>query len=248
VKRIARFPKIIRKSHVIHAIVLLSFVAAQFSIAPFSFASPEPVVLPLSHENSIQTGPQVFVDLEKKNFAVFDTSERLDVPSFIGQAEWKEGREQFVATRKIARWNDHYLLTNPSDSEFLQVMERLPRGGFGRLLRHRDQGIDLEFVYDDKSGEVTILDHLQGMFYRIEFKEKAEGPLAVAPSKEEEKRKQELVAISGSSNKWVVVDFGFIGHPALTTHRIHSVNDLRSEQENWLNRKVRGPPEEALPR
>lgn len=229
----------------IHAIVVLSFVAAQFSIAPFSFAGPEPVVLPLSHENSIQTGPQVFVDLEKKSFAVFDTSERLEVPSFIGRAEWKEGREQFVATRKIARWNGHYLLTDPSDSEFLQVMERLPRGGFGRLLRHRDQGIDLEFVYDDKSGEVTILDHLQGMFYRIEFKEKAEEPLAVTPSKEGEKSKQELVAVSGGSKKWVSVDSGFIGHPTLTTHRIHSLNDFRTEEDLWLNRKVRGPPEEV---
>ncbi len=200
---------------------------------------------PVTQMNFGVRGSSAYVDPETETFAVYREGEVTGVPQYIGRVEWKEGRRQWVATRKITAAENLYLLTDPGDENFLQVMERLPEGGFGRLLKHRDAGIDLEFVYNDELGEVTILDYTIGLYYRVTHQEKREVPVSVAPSKEDQVTRADLAATVVSSPKFTGVS-SFVTVPEKKKTPTESLVEGLVQERLRNRRHLRGPPIEEL--
>jgi len=70
---------------------------------------------------------------------------------------------------------DTYRFYDATDTNYFQVVERLPNGGVGRLLQYlgpEDPSepisdlIHVEYLYDDENGILTYIDHFDGLFYR----------------------------------------------------------------------------------
>jgi len=163
----------------------------------------------------------------------------------IGRVEWREGRYQLTGTLKITTVDKSYVLTDPRNPEFVKVTEKLPGGGFGRLLRLQDAGIDLEFVYDDREGKVTVLDYQSGRFYRIQYTKKREEPFSVAPLKEKNDSQEKLAATVVNSPKFVGVS-GFISLPEKKATPTESLIAHLYEERLRNRRHLRGPPIEEV--
>ncbi len=232
------------------AILLVIFTVAQiaFVTPAYTFPGAQAVVSPVvnSLEMAPVTGknqPFTFVDSLGKSFAVFSDGEQVDVPLFLGRVEWRDGRKQFTATRKITPLEKLYVITNPLDSQFLQVLERLPGGGFGRLLRYRADEIDLEFIYEDGSGSVTILDYRAGLFFRVEFSERTENSLSMTSPKDERVNVGKLVATVTPTTKVSFLSREEFSQPRGEGARLHSLIEMPSKESIWNARHLRGPPQ-----
>lgn len=145
---------------------------------------------------------------------------------------------------------DLYVLTDPEDPSFLEVIEKLPSGGFGRILRYRgwteERGwIDLEFVYQDKENTLTILDYVSGKFFRTTFTGKREDPFSFFPLTNEKSLLGDLIAYQPSSSKWA---FSHSESQQWTLNEIHWLHNQvqgLSEEDLWSRRHTRGPPQEG---
>lgn len=157
----------------------------------------------------------------------------LEFPSVLG---WK------IETLE----DDLYLLTQPDNLSIFQVMERLPQGGFGRLLRYHGaladgRWIDLEFVYEDDQNRVTILDHMNGQFIRTTFTGERPDPASIFPQNSL-MLAGEWLATQVSSLKLFFAPSEVSVLPLSTYQRLHSASDLQYQEDLWRNRLVRGPP------
>lgn len=140
-----------------------------------------------------------------------------------------------------------YVLHKAQDPVFYQVYEKLPAGGFGRLLRYRGQignshWIDLEFVYQDELNRFTVLDYGSGRFYRVTFHKKQTESSCLFPPKDEKGFTKDRCVPPAFSSKLILSD-NVLPHWALP--EIHSVlidSIGLTEQEMWSERLVRGPP------
>jgi len=146
-----------------------------------------------------------------------------------------------------------YLLSKQSDPLFYQVYEKLPAGGFGRLLRYRGMSedarwIDLEFVYQDQHRSLTILDYGSGRFFRVTFNEKLPESSCLFPSEDGKGLNKDLCSAPSYSQKWVLSGQAVPGWALPEIHRILSESTARTEKENWSSRLVRGPPGEEITR
>lgn len=147
---------------------------------------------------------------------------------------------------RIDELSDIYVITKPGDPDFLQVSERLPQGGFGRLLRHRGwveskNWVDLEFVYQDRENSLTILDYEAGRFYRMTFKEKNENLISFFPG-QDENWLGDFVASSPFSSKQILFDNADSSKISPMIQRLYSQPEFLSGVEIWSKQKVRGPP------
>ncbi|MBI1977576.1 MAG: RHS repeat protein, partial [Candidatus Omnitrophica bacterium] len=68
---------------------------------------------------------------------------------------------------------DTYRFYSASDPNYLQVVEKLPEGGVGRLLEYQgpdpndaNATIHIGYLYDDDASVLTYLDYTSGIFYR----------------------------------------------------------------------------------
>lgn len=237
-------------------LLLFTFFLVQTSFIPSAYSAPipassEPQAVPCPTEvldyqlDSIRS-EVTFVDEAAGSFGVFSAGS-LEIPLAFGKVESREGERLLMPTREIAHFDDLYVLTNPADPNFLEVAERLPAGGFGRLLRYRGltetgERVDLEFVYDDREGQVTILDHAAGQFYRTTFTEERPDPLSVFPRPDEKGWVGELVATQASTLKFIFAGLGFVGMAQPEIPWLQSQFEALSSQDVWTNRHVRGPP------
>jgi hypothetical protein len=241
-------------------LTLIIFIVAQTAFSPqgYSFNSNASVVengkesereeLDCQFEES--HGALMFVDHEANSFAIFSNPQLLDIPVVIGRLEWSNGGPHLVPTREIQRVGDLYVLRDPKDTSFLEVTERLPEGGFGRLLRYRgfsvaNERVDFEFVYQDRDDTVTILDHAKGKFFRTKFVKVRPDPLSVAPLSVEMASTAELTAVTGGSVKFLIRQGNALGSVIPQEAWFHSRVDALNEQQVWMNRLVRGPPAEG---
>ncbi len=66
-----------------------------------------------------------------------------------------------------------YTITNPQDATQLVIFERLENGGFGRILRYRDTGVDLEYVYAmdaaTSTETMTVLNYTANTYIKMSF-------------------------------------------------------------------------------
>lgn len=200
-----------------------------------------------------QTGEEFTVfDLETGVYGVFQNGPGEFLPSLIGEVEEGNGQTTLIPKLEIRSWGDYYTLSDPSNPEFLQVVEKLKEGGFGRLLRYRGftplgEWVDVEFIYEDRAQEVTLLDHLAGRFFQTTFTEPLEDPLSVAPAPDTDHGFGEMLSILIHSIKFSAVSGGVIGlyHPSVVS--IGSQIFTLPEKDLWARRQVRGPPGEVLP-
>lgn len=249
-----------KKSAFFASNLLFSFLIVQSTFLPNSYSYPvtshlDPSVKSrksahVDYQIDTARNEFTFIDYATSAFAVFPTAESLEVPTRIGKLEWSEDSYRLVTTRFIKSFGDLYAVSNPQNPDFLMISERLPEGGFGRLLRYRgpsDAGIwvNLEFVYQDREDKVTILDYGKGKFYRTTFAKNSAKPPLVFPIPDPRATEGELVATQTSSTK-------FIGPQGIgvTPSRPHVSwlplqFEILNEQDLWMNRHVRGPPMEG---
>lgn len=159
--------------------------------------------------------------------------------------------EILSGTFKIEVLGDLYVATDPDDASFLEVMERLPSGGFGRILRyrgwcHEGKWVDLEFVYQDQENSVTILDYVSGRFFKTIFTEKRETQSSFIPQIDEKGFIGDLIAFQPSSSKFILSDQKSIGRSLPESQWLYSQWEGLSEKDTWSKRHVRGPPGEGL--
>jgi len=176
--------------------------------------------------------------------------------SFAEFPETLSGGFSFVDDKsglRIDELSDIYVITKPGDPDFLQVSERLPEGGFGRLLRYRGwmensdnrKWVDLEFVYQDLENNLTILDYEAGRFYRVAFKEKNEFLVSFFPG-QDKNWLGDLVASSPFSSKQILFDKADSSKISPMIRRLYSQPEFLSGTEIWSQQKVRGPPAGGL--
>lgn len=227
----------------------------QVSFLPSAF--PAPLNIPAAGESLPKVDSQtedshyVFVDSAENAFAIFSDKQTLEVPEVIGRVEWKEGVPQFYPTLWIDHLETLYILRAPSEGAYLNVIERLPEGGFGRLLRYRGIGqsgkwVDLEFIYDDAQDQLTILDRLEGQFFRTTFTEDRPVPTAVTPAAEK-RQTPDFEATGPSGNKKSLLgNQPVLMDPQIQVDRLHPQVSGFRQNGSWLAWHLRGPPKEAL--
>ena len=237
---------------------LLIFCVTQITYLPASYAfspslTPRDNAAPAFSQEDWQAVPTyephrtLFLDRERHSFAVFSDLPHLIVPSLLGKVEQVEGETYFIPTLQIDTTDNHYVFTQPDEPDFLKIVERLPEGGMGRLLRYQSldengRWLDLEFVYDDRGNELTILDHAAGRFYRATFKGEPVDPQSVSPRPRQERFTDEFKAAPISSPKFLGPNSWDLSFAFPKIQRVHSQCDLYNELIVWLNRLVRGPP------
>ena len=145
---------------------------------------------------------------------------------------------------------DLYVVTDPNDPQYLKVIEKLPEGGMGRMLRYRgvmEDGnwVDLEFIYEDHDRTLTVLDYKAGLFYRSTFKGKEAEPFAVFPLKEIKDLTGDLTATQGSWIKFVSPK-GETGSIEPEVAWLIPNRTILFEKDEWSKRKIRGPPAGGL--
>ena len=232
-------------------ILLISFFIVETSFLPsgFSFSQPSEVSSPVSPLPA-QAKPEEFtyVDSETRSYAVFAGYGSFDLPVAMGRVQSDEEGTYLAPSLQIEALDDLYVLRDPREGGFLEVIEKLPQGGFGRVLRYRGKieggrSVDLEFIYEDQEKRITVLDHQAGRFYRTTLVEGKSDPSPfLFPLPEEKDFNFELTADSVSPQKFL--NSLSKTHSILTAYetRLYPVSDISSEQNSWMSRLLRGPP------
>ena len=193
-----------------------------------------------------------YIDAQGSIFATFKEGGTSDIPNVMGRVIWL-GREKFlVPTRKILAQDDLYIFKNPIDPLFLEVMEKLPNGGFGRLLRFRGFGpsgqwMDMEYVYQDNRNGLIILDHEAGKFYQTILKDKRPVSRTLFPVHQNDVSKGQATFESSLIN-FILAQRINMSHFSPLVQRLLSRRNGLSQEEIWSNRLVRGPPPGGFPR
>lgn len=204
--------------------LILSLLFVQSSVIPTAYSS---------------LAPSINVPLREPSGEAVDFVFPLDLGEILSGAF------------KIEVLGDLYVATDPDDSSFLEVMERLPSGGFGRILRyrgwyHEEKWVDLEFVYQDQENSVTILDYVSGRFFRTTFTEKRENHSSFVPRIDEKGFIGDWMAYQPSSSKFTLLPQGFRREGLTEIQWFHSQREGQSEEDLWSRRHTRGPPQGGL--
>ncbi|GEM_PF-3054653 len=155
-----------------------------------------------------------------------------------------------LGDKTVQDLGDTYLLSKSHDPLFFQAYEKLPAGGFGRLLRYREAlggggQVDLEFVYQDKLQSLTILDYGSGRFFRITFHPDEKESFCLFPSNDKLDLTKDPSTAPSFSSKWALSNQRVPGWALPEVHRVLSHPTSPTEQESWSRRLVRGPPGEV---
>ena len=239
--------------------LLSSQILTQVTLSPSAFAFPASLgrgVPPAQAPDigfAAGAGLNTFINLASQTFATFLSTDNLEIPVKMGRVEWDGVRERFIVTLQIETLGGIYVLRNPQNPYFLEVTERLPEGGFGRLLRYRSRSIqekpvDLEFVYQDREKRLTILDYQANRFFQTTFASERKETPGFFPSGEKEANFAELIATPCSLSKFIGGNVPVTARNPFPAFHVHSRSNFLSEEEIWSSRRVRGPPfGEALP-
>lgn len=141
-----------------------------------------------------------------------------------------------------------YVFRNQDDRDFLKVVEKLPAGGMGRLLRYRGatgagRWIDLEFIYEDKRNVVTVVDHVRKSFIRVALRGDEEKPRSdFFPVGQGGRNRSEVVLTQSGGQKYLGIGRETVGQiwPSGIWNYIFLPGLFA--QEVWNRLHVRGPP------
>ncbi len=211
-----------QKGHVsAAALMLVVFFIAESAWIPSAHAFPltvsRPSDLTQSEENSVASGLELTVQMN--NFGDLNVEEVEDL----------------------------YVVRDFREANFLEVFERLPSGGYGRILRYRGvtgagRSVDLEFIYEDQSEVITMIDHRTGRFLRAYVSNAAKPSEDFYPENDWEERFGEMLASQGNPSKFVAPKAREIG--GVWPRVVWNYRGIRavSEFDVWMKRLVRGPP------
>ncbi|MFA5391177.1 MAG: hypothetical protein WC331_07120 [Candidatus Omnitrophota bacterium] len=105
------------------------------------------------------------------NFWEYSLTNRTERGGLLAVGEMDSTSDQVLSRMDITATT--YKITYPQNATQLLVFERLANGGFGRVLRYRDTGIDLEYIYtaDEATGAetMTVLNYTDNIFVKISF-------------------------------------------------------------------------------
>jgi len=196
--------------------------------------------------NLVVNDPVFYADRSTGTFAVFESADDLNRPIKFGTFQEYCGRRRINSLHEIRAEGRFYIFTNPNDPHFLSVSERLPEGGFGRLLRYRGTGgrgksVDLEFVYEDRQGRVTLLDYQGGRFYQTDFSGLNE-TAQLFPVAKEVVKAFELNSTVSSYFRFLIPRNGDFFLDRFQADSIDSLVMPLNEQKAWYARLLRGPP------
>lgn len=142
---------------------------------------------------------------------------------------------------------DLYVVRDSNDPNFLEVFERLPSGGYGRILRYRGvtgagRSVDLEFIYEDRNEVITMIDHRTGRFLRAYVSGATKPKEDLYPENNWKERFGEMLASQGNPLKFVAPEARQIG--GVWPRAVWNYCGIRavSEFDVWMKRLVRGPP------
>lgn len=149
--------------------------------------------------------------------------------------------------KKVENLGKIYLLSRPADPRFIEIYERLPEGGFGRLLRWRGsmpdgRWIDIEFAYQDAENRVTILDHAGGKFFQVVLKENRRASFCLFPSRDKKGFDVDLKATRPLLDRLFPGMSRSLDKVLVRAGRLTLDLEIPSAQEMWSRRLVRGPP------
>ena len=200
-------------------------------------------------ENGVYA-PYLYVNPGDNSFAIFPSGRTIDIPQMIGQVRWERNAPKFYPQLSIQEFSQYYLLRSMTQGT-MSVIERLPEGGFGRLLRYqgpaRQYGwVDLEFIYEDGTKQVTVLDHQKEAYFRTTFLEELHQPGAFSPDKDPN-RIEEMRATVNSGVKKLFWGKQNLHQPVLLPSFNLMPNLIgTSGIDAWISLLLRGPPGEAL--
>jgi len=145
---------------------------------------------------------------------------------------------------------DVYLLKNTNETHFYQVYEKLPAGGFGRLLRYRGlnesgRWIDLEYVYEDSLNRLTVLDYASGRFYRITFQKNQTESSCLFPLKDEKGFNKDLYEAPHATSKLIYSNIALTKWALPEISQIFSTSAGLTGEDIWSQHLLRGPPAEV---
>jgi hypothetical protein len=188
-----------------------------------------------------------YFNSENGAFAVFSKDDNSGIPLRLGRFEESEQGIRIISERRIAVSGDVFIFTDPQDERFLLICEKLPAGGFGRLLRYRGriengEETDLEFSYEDKDQEITLLDYSTGKFYRTTFSPDRVIPSSIFPFPLGNQINSEAILTAAPALKFPLLEAVAVTPVFVKEIRIHSVSDRVNDQLAWTHRLVRGPP------
>lgn len=150
----------------------------------------------------------------------------------------------------ISDLGNMFLITNSDDLNNIKIIEKLPNGAFGRLLRYRgwfgSQRVDLEFIYQDRERVITILDYQAGRFYRTKFMGKTTDNFSVFPLNNDADGNPDLSAYQLPSAKFYFPKASNETIPHFNSHPIETSLQTLSQLDVWSKRLIRGPPEEGI--
>ena len=145
---------------------------------------------------------------------------------------------------------DLYVATDPDEGRFVKIVERLPKGGFGRALRYRGWGenrrwLDLEFIYQDRENIVTILDYGSGRFLRTTLSIKNGRLFCLLPLNDEKDFSKDSSASLSSAPKIFWRNQKSIAPVLQEPQGVDSHKETFMGRSGWSKRLERGPPEEV---
>ncbi|MBU9888692.1 MAG: hypothetical protein KTQ49_02335, partial [Candidatus Omnitrophica bacterium] len=109
------------------------------------------------------------------NFWEYELIARTGRGDLLAVGEMDRGSGDILSRMDIT--STEYTITYPQTPDQMLVFERLPNGGFGRILRYRLGDLDLEYRYETTPATeqtaaqetITILDYRAGTFLRMGF-------------------------------------------------------------------------------
>jgi hypothetical protein len=188
-----------------------------------------------------------YFNSDNGTFAVFSKRDNSGIPIRLGRYEQTERGIRIISEQNIEASGNIFIFSDPQDEKYLLICEKLPAGGFGRILRYRGRLEDggeanLEFIYDDKNHDLTLLDYSSGKFYSTTFSPDRVVPPSFSPFPFENQINPEAVLAGAPTFKFPLFEAVAVTPVFVREIRIHSVSDLVNDQKEWTHRLVRGPP------
>lgn len=148
--------------------------------------------------------------------------------------------------------DDVYKMTDPKEPSYLKLIEKLPNGGLGRMLRYRGwvnqerEWVDLEFIYEDREARLTILDYESGKFFKATFTKKKEVFFYPLSSNDIKGFRKEGSGSPVSSSKFLAAKKAGLYADDASKQAFHKNPEIVSANQKSNKPWMRAPPKEEV--
>lgn len=237
------------------SVALPIYTLVQACYLPFAYSFPAASLSPVEPASESLKGrisdEFLFVEPQSGLFATLNRAEPNAFPTTVGRLTASKDSAQRLPAWRLIQSDNYYIFKRPEEPNFLQITERLPSGGFGRILRYRGwvannrRWLDLEFIFQDRERSILILDYQANRFFRTTFKDEGKPSSQLFPFRDN--------VFFGELNTFYVPSLKIVILHTVTrrvalpmSFRIHSQFEPLSGLRDWFKDKVRGPPAGGL--